>query len=138
VFKRDFKIDRLSSSASIFIRCFKVGSVVVNGQTVTDLIVDGHEWKKLRSVEVGSFLRAGENEISITVSNSVGPPALWFVFECGGVRFVSDTNWQASCLGAAWQSSGLANDAPIIRAGNPLFGSERIAESLRRTWSGLI
>jgi tetratricopeptide (TPR) repeat protein len=138
VFKRDFKIDRLPSTASISIRCFKAGSVAVNGQTVTNLILDGHEWKKLRSVEVGSFLRAGENEISITVSNSVGPPALWFVFECGGVRFGSDTNWQASCLGAAWQSSALANDAPIIRAGNPLFGSERIAESLRRTWPELI
>src|SRR5204863_8744443 len=138
VFKGSFKIDRLPSTADISIRCFKTGYVSVNGQTIPNLILDGREWKKSRSIEITSLLRAGENEVSVTVSNSAGPPALWLVFQCDGVRLGSGTNWQASCLGAAWQGAVIANDPPIVRPGNSLFGSERVGESLRRNWPILL
>jgi len=138
VFKNSFTVDQLPLNASISLRCFKSGSVSINGQTIPDLSLHGREWKKLRSVEIEKLLRKGENEISVTVSNSSGPPALWLVLAIDGRRLGSDSTWHASCLGAAWQKAALAFEPPIVRAGNPLFGRERVVDSLRKAWPTLI
>jgi tetratricopeptide (TPR) repeat protein len=134
VFRRSFVAARPTSTASMLIRCFQSGSVTINGRVVPNLVLDGREWKRRRSVEIGSFLRAGENEISVTVSNSNGPPALSLILEGDGLRLTSDSSWEASCLGAAWQEAGLASETPAVRAGNSLFGRERVGDSLRKVW----
>jgi tetratricopeptide (TPR) repeat protein len=138
IFKKSFRIDRSSSIAIMSIRCFTAGNVTINGQSVSNLILDGSDWKKTRSVDVRTLLRDGENEILVTVTNSAGPPVLWSILQCDGVKIASDSTWQASCLGAAWQNAAFAYDPPIVRPGNPLFGRERIAESLRRNWVALV
>jgi Flp pilus assembly protein TadD len=138
VFKSSFRVDRAPSSASISLRCFRFGAVSINGQTVPNLLLDGRDWKKRQTVGIEKLLRDGENEISVTVSNSTGPPALWFVLAVDGRRLASDSTWQASCLGAAWQKAALAFESPIVRPGNPLFGRERVGESLRKSWPTLI
>jgi tetratricopeptide (TPR) repeat protein len=138
VFKRSFRADRGLVNASVSIRCFKSGSVSINRQAVPDLVLDGRDWKKSRTAEIGNLIRNGENEIVVTVSNSIGPPALWLVLTGEGIKLASDSSWQTSCLGAAWQNAGFAFESPIVRAGNPLFARERVGESLRKGWPMLL
>jgi Flp pilus assembly protein TadD len=138
VFNHSFRVDRAPSNANISIRCFKSGNVSINGQAVPNLTLDSRDWKKLRTVEIEKLLREGENEISVTVSNSTGPPALWLVLTVDGRSLVTDSRWQASCLGAGWQNAALAFEPPIVRAGNPLFGRERLGDSFKKTWPTLI
>lgn len=134
VFKKSFKLEHLPSSATVSVRCFKAGTVTLNGQRVPNLSLDGNDWKKARTVSATELLRQGENEISVKVSNSAGPPVLWLVLQCDGMTVASDSTWQASCLGAVWENAALASAAPAIRAGNPLFGLEQVGESLKKTW----
>ena len=82
--------------------------------------------------------KAGENEISVTVSNSLGPPALWLSLKWDALALRSDPDWQVSLVGAAWQKAVLASEPPAIRPGNQLFGRELMINSLRRTWPGLL
>jgi len=138
VFKSSFRVNRAPSSASVSLRCFKSGSVTINGQTVPNLTLDGRDWKKRQTVGIEKLLKDGENEISVTVSNSTGPPALWLVLAVDGIRLATDSRWQASCLGAAWQKAAFAFEAPIVRPGNPLFGRERVGDSLKKAWPTLI
>jgi tetratricopeptide (TPR) repeat protein len=137
VFNHSFRVDRAPSNASISLRCFRSGNVSINGQAVPNLNLDSH-WKKLRTVEIGNLLREGENEISVTVSNSTGPPALWLALAVDGITLASDSTWDASCLGAAWQKAAFAFEPPLFRPGNPLFGRERVSDSLRKAWPALI
>ncbi len=137
IFKRSFEVQHRPSIAALSIRCFKSGTITINGEAVSGIVLDGSDWKKTRNCGVTGMVREGSNEISVTVSNSVGPPVCWLVLQCDGKKIATDSTWQTSCLGAAWQNAALAVDPPIVRIGNPLFARERMAESLRRTWPGL-
>jgi tetratricopeptide (TPR) repeat protein len=87
---------------------------------------------------VAGFLKAGENEISVTVSNSLGPPALWLSLKWDKQALGSDPEWQVSLVGAAWQKAVLAAEPSAVRPGNPLFGRELVINSLRKTWPTLL
>jgi tetratricopeptide (TPR) repeat protein len=138
VFNHSFRVDRAPSNASISLRCFRSGNVSINGQAVPNLTLDSREWKKRRTVEIEKLLREGENDISVTVSNSTGPPALWLVLTIDERTLASDSTWDTSCLGAARQKAAFAFEPPFVRAGNPLFGRERVSDSLKKAWPALI
>jgi tetratricopeptide (TPR) repeat protein len=134
VFKRSFKLDSAPLASSLSIRCFKACSVSINGQTIRDFVLDASDWKRSHKIEITNLLRKGENEISVTVSNSIGPPALWVSLNCGRTLIASDSKWQASCVGGTWESAALAAARPVLRPGNLLYGLERTKDSLNRVW----
>ncbi|HOC56794.1 MAG TPA: tetratricopeptide repeat protein [Verrucomicrobiota bacterium] len=137
-FRRSFVLAAKPAAATLSVRAFKQGTVRVNGQPVDDLPLREQDWKSRHASDVSRFLKAGENEISVTVSNSLGMPALWLALEGDAPALHSDSDWQVSLVGAVWQNAALASMPPAIRAGNPLFGRERMADSLRRAWPQLL
>jgi tetratricopeptide (TPR) repeat protein len=138
VFRRAFELPTAPSSVKLSVRAFKEGKVSLNGQPVEALRLTPQDWKQVRACEAAKFLHAGQNEISVTVSNSLGPPALWLALEADSRIVASDHEWQVSLLGAAWQNAALASDPLSIRPGNYLFGRETIKDSLRQSWPSLL
>ena len=138
VFHRSFTLTAAPATATLSVRVFKQGIVRLNGRVVDDLLLRGEDWKSRHSSQVASFLQAGQNEISVTVSNSLGPPALWLSLNADALALRSDPDWQVSLLGAAPQKAALASEPPAIRPGNHLFGRERLINSLGATWPGLV
>ena len=76
-FHRSFMLAAAPPRATLLVRAFKQGTVRINGQLVDRLPLRESDWKTPRTSEVAKHLKTGENEISVTVSNSLGPPALW-------------------------------------------------------------
>ena len=103
VFRRSFTLPRAPASAALSVRAFRQGEVRINGQRVDDLLLREQDWKSRHTTEVAKLLKAGENEISVTVSNSLGPPALWLSLKGNALAVPSDADWQVSLVGAAWQ-----------------------------------
>ena len=107
----------------------------INGHVLEELVLDRPDWKTRRTSEVAKFLKAGENEISVTVYQFTrARPRSGFRLEGGALTLHSGSDWQVSLVGAVWQKAALASEPPAIRRGNPLFGRERMLDSLRRTW----
>lgn len=138
VFRRSFTLAAAPASADLSVRAFRHGMVRINGRTVDNVSLAERDWKRRYRTKISGFLRPGENEISVTVSNSLGPPALWLSLKCDTQALNSDPDWQVSLVGAAWQKAVLASEPPAIRPGNPLYGRELMINSLRRTWPGLL
>ncbi len=138
VFRRVWTITSLPPNATLSVRAFRQGQVQINGQSVEGIHLSGQDWKTIQTGDVTRFLRAGENEISVTVTNSLGPPALWLSLNAGNTGLLSDTNWEVSFAGAVWQKAAFASAPPVIRPGNFLFGRERVADSISRTWPVLV
>jgi tetratricopeptide (TPR) repeat protein len=138
VFRRAFTVAQVPPSATLSIRAFRQAAVVINAHPVGELRLSPQEWKHTRTLDVGKYLRPGENQISVTVSNLLGPPALSLALEAPSLRLLTDSAWQVSLLGAVWQPAVPANTRPVIRPGNPLYGQETTAQSLQRTWGTLL
>ncbi len=138
VFRRSFSLKSVPASATLSVRAFRQGAVQINGRLVDKLSLREQDWKARQAGEAAQFLRAGENEISVTVSNSLGPPALWLSLEGGALALHSGADWDVSLAGAEWQKAALASQPPAIRPGNPLFGRERMAASLHEAWPALL
>jgi tetratricopeptide (TPR) repeat protein len=138
VFRRSFTLTAAPATAQLSLRAFQHGEVRINGRVVDQMLLDGRDWKSLRTTDVVTFLKAGENEISVTVSNSLGPPALWLSLTADTLVLNSDPDWQVSLVGAAEQKAVLASATPAVRPGNQLFGRELMVDSLRRAWPALL
>jgi tetratricopeptide (TPR) repeat protein len=138
VFRRSFAVANLPPTAALSVRAFRQGRVAINGETVDSLHLTEHDWKSTRTVDVAKYLRPGQNDISVTVSNLLGPPALSLALQADSAIVLTDQGWQVSLLGAAWQKAVLARDPPVIRPGNPLYGLETVSESLRRAGPNLL
>ncbi|PYJ03138.1 MAG: hypothetical protein DME25_13280 [Verrucomicrobia bacterium] len=50
----------------------------------------------------------------------------------------TDREWEVSLVTGTWQKAAVASDRPAVRPGNSLFGRERMNDSLRRVWPGLV
>jgi 4-amino-4-deoxy-L-arabinose transferase-like glycosyltransferase len=70
----------------------------------------------------------------VSVTNSLGPPALWLRLEAQGTTLTTDEAWQVSLAGATWEYACGASQAFSFSRGNPLYGSELLLDSLRRVW----
>ena len=138
VFRRSFTLTNAPATAKLSARAFKQGMVRINGRPMDNILLREQDWKRRHTSEVAGFLKIGENELSVTVSNSLGPPALWLSLKGDTLALHSDLEWQVSLVGAAWQKAVLAAEPPAIRPGNELFGRELMINSLRQTWPGVL
>jgi hypothetical protein len=138
VFRKSVTVGSVPASAFLSIRAFRRGFVIINGVPIKELSLTGDHWKSPHNCQVAKFLKAGENQISVTVKNERGPPALWLKLNLGGSSFGTDTTWQVSRAGAAWESAAPADQTTVIRPGNYFFGRERTFDSLRRQWKFLL
>jgi hypothetical protein len=121
-FRRSFQLDQAPRSAALTVCSFKRGSILINGKSAGPPIPAGRKWKQSTNVEISGLLKPGTNEISVTVFNETGPPALWLTLTAGKTVLITDETWQASYAGAVWEPASLASRPPQIQRGNPMFG----------------
>jgi len=135
VFRRSFQLSNAPARATLALRAFKSCQVTLNGQPLA--IPVPSNWKTPATFDATRHLRAGENSLAVTVTNSSGPPALWFELTADGFALRSDETWEASCAGSVWQAAWLARRPVPAGTGNPLESTERISSALRRCWPRL-
>jgi Flp pilus assembly protein TadD len=134
VFRRTFSLPSRPGEASLRVRALRQAVVRLNGQVVSFSNPSG-SWKQDSRQDVAALLRPGKNEISVTVSNDRGPAALWLVLECPEVALASDLSWEASRMGATWQSAVLATDPIAYPNLDPDGIGERVGTSLQKVWA---
>ena len=134
VFRHTFTLDTPPARATLTVRAFKSAAVVINGQTPGQLTLAGGKWKLPATADVTGLLRAGTNEISVCVTNSLGPPALWLRLQTDRLLLGSDECWEVSLTGAAWENARRATRPPAIQPGNLLYGGEPTLGSVKRVW----
>ena len=137
VFRGAFRLDAPPAGATLAVRALKSATVVINGQPVPGLNPAGANWKSISTADVSGLIRPGTNDIVVSVTNRLGPPALWLRLQAGGVSLGTDERWQARRMDGEWGNVWRATRPPEIRPGNPLYGGERMPDSVRRVWPAL-
>jgi tetratricopeptide (TPR) repeat protein len=117
VFRRRMTLDTVPAEVDLRIRAFReIQEVRVNGHrldTGEDTSAPSPSWRRERRfVGAAAYLQAGDNDITVTVVNDCGPPALWFQLQGHGCSLGSDAHWDASCAGAAWRPARPAGAVP--------------------------
>jgi tetratricopeptide (TPR) repeat protein len=137
VFQCQFVLTQAPAQARLLLRALTHAQLTLNGRPTP--LNQASSWKTTRAADISAMLRTGTNQLSVTVSNRFGPPALWLAVEDpGGVLLRTGRDWQVSLAGAAWEPAALAADPQPIRPGNDLYGRPRVIESLPRVWPSLI
>ncbi|MDB6110681.1 MAG: Photosystem assembly protein Ycf3 [Pedosphaera sp.] len=129
VFRRSFSLDQVPAQARVTVRALKRFALAINGVPAGGSGVAKLNWKDPTQVEIAGMLRPGTNEISVTVFNSNGPPALWLTLEASGFRLNSGPDWESSLEGAAWRNARPASQPMSVERGNLLFSPEHPAGS---------
>ena len=136
-FRRAFVLPEKPAVALLSWRCFKNGELRVNGTVVPRSGSSSGNWKTTSQSEIGPFLRQGSNEISVTVVNQSGPPALSLELKSGNFLLTSDEAWGVSVSGSNWRSARAASATPKPGKGNTLGMFETTSGALGRCWTWL-
>ena len=133
-FRREFDLDRPPSTATVDLRAFRSATLWINDRRVSDPKSAAGNWRPVQQYDVGRFLRAGQNQITVMVENENGPPALWLRLDAGDVLISTDESWTASLMGAADRPARLASRA--LPAASNETGRYQIsaAEAWRDVW----
>lgn len=132
IFRREFTLDHATQSAQLNVRAAKRVELKVNGARI-DLGAD-RNWKKISTMDVGTFLRTGTNTIEARVFNDNGPPSLWLALDADGARVRTDHSWEASFAGSSWRQAILASEVREPGPGNIIAGGEKTAGALTKVW----
>ena len=112
VFRKTFTLDALPAEANLSVAFDGEVDVAVNGQPVCRATkVPAHNYNlkaskrdlpmtefPIRLIDIGSFLRKGENALEIRAVSNAAVGLLAFVEGQGGkLRLVSNATWQAAC-----------------------------------------
>ena len=136
-FRRDFVLSEKPAAALLSWRCLTNGELHVNGTVVPRSDSSSGNWKTTSQLEIGPFLRQGANEISVTVVNQSGPPALSLELKSGDFLLTSDEAWEVSVSGSNWRAARAASATPRAGKGNELFLLETTSGALGRCWPWL-
>jgi Flp pilus assembly protein TadD len=138
VFRRSFRLEAVPAEARLQVRAYGQCLVTLNGVPVSPEGSPAASWKQPRTWEVARQLRSGDNDIAVTVSNSLGPPALWLVLWTGADAVVSDGSWTVTLAGAVPQGARPAALPLEPDPDGPLTGGEQCVASLRACWPILL
>ena len=136
-FRRAFVLPEKPAAALLSWRCLTNGEVHVNGTVVPRSDSSSGNWKTTSQLEIGTFLRQGTNEISVTVVNQSGPPALSLELKSENFLLTSDEAWEVSVSGSNWRSAQAASVTPRPGKGNELCLLETTSGALGRCWPWL-
>jgi tetratricopeptide (TPR) repeat protein len=136
-FRRAFVLPDKPAAALLSWRCLTNGELQVNGTIVPPPDSSSGNWKTTSQSEIGPFLRQGTNEISVTVVNQSGPPALSLKLKAGNFLLTSDESWEVSVSGSNWRAAQAASVTPKPGKGNELSLFETTGGALRRCWPWL-
>jgi 4-amino-4-deoxy-L-arabinose transferase-like glycosyltransferase len=134
IFKRSFILNTVPDEATINICAFKSATVTLNNQEIDGLKLDGKDWKLPVTASVAKMLHVGTNEISVSVTNSLGPPALWFRLQAGTLSLGSDEQWLSSPTGSYWQNAHRASIPPELPDWSGLKDEMTLSQAIRGVW----
>ncbi len=137
-FTQQLVLESAPASSRLTVRAFREFAVRINGQPVSPFTRAEDNWKSAATADLAGRLRAGTNEISVTVTNPFGPPALWLHLQAGSRTIGSDGQWTVSQMGADEQPARRATEPPAISSWNFPAGSRTTLESVRAIWPGLL
>lgn len=137
LFKRTFFLKTLPDQATVSIRVFKSATAILNGQEIAGLKLDGQGWKQATTLSVAGMLHTGTNEISVTVTNISGPPALWLRLQAGTFSVGTDEQWLSSPTGGHWLNAHDASIPPVIPPYSDFQEKMNPAQAARRVWPEL-
>ena len=124
-FRHSFWLETNQLGSAVISLCSLKHSVLsINGKAIELPIRDLKKWKEPIQCDVAAFLKAGTNEVSVTVVNDEGLPALWLALRVGKKHLESDSTWTASLAGGTWLPARLASEPLLVRPGNPLYARE--------------
>jgi tetratricopeptide (TPR) repeat protein len=136
-FRRAFVLPEKPAAALLSWRCFTNGEIRVNGTVVPRSGSSSGNWKTTSQLDIGTFLHQGTNEISVTVVNQSGPPALSLELKSGNFSLLSDEAWEVSVSGSNWRLARAASATPRPGKGNELDLLETTRGALGRCWPWL-
>src|SRR5262249_26435847 len=109
VFRRAFSVEAVPRVATLQVRAYEQCRVSVNGTRLEEAVPANRNWKQVRTWDVAGQLRPGNNEISVAVTNSQGPPVLWLALTANGQLLSTDEQWQVSLEGAVTRPARFAS-----------------------------
>jgi tetratricopeptide (TPR) repeat protein len=137
VFSRSFSVSASPGSALLQVRADTGCELSINGAPIELANSGKANWKDSQEREIGAYLHPGSNELTVTVTNADGPPALWLTITAPGWSLTTGGEWTASLDGAVKRAAVPARDPLRIRPGNPVYSGERTVDELRRRWPTL-
>lgn len=121
---------RAAGEATLFIN----GQLVYRSEVLGVMPRSPDDWKAVREIKVGPFMRKGRNSIGVTLFNSRGPGLLSLSLEGRGVSLVTGPGWLTTVDEGPARPAALANDvAPHVTASlgeRPLAAAAAHAGSL--------
>jgi hypothetical protein len=136
-FRRAFVLSEKPAAALLSWRCFTNGELHVNSTVIPRSDASSGNWKTTSQLDIGPFLRQGTNEISVTVINRLGPPALSLELKSRNFLLTSDETWEVSVSGSNWRAAQAASVTPRPGKGNELELLETTSGALGRCWPWL-
>jgi tetratricopeptide (TPR) repeat protein len=136
-FRRDFVLPDKPAAALLSWRCMTHGELRINTIVVPPSGASSPNWKTTSQADIAPFLRQGSNQISVTVINQLGPPALSLALKSGEFSLASDESWEVSVSGSDWRAARAAGVTPRPGQGNPLGLFETTGGALERSWPWL-
>ncbi len=133
-FQRSFVLAASPAQAVLTLRAFSEAAVTLNGHPACATASPASNWKSPLTADVTRLLRPGTNVLTVSVTNSAGPPALWLHLQAGPLAVATGEDWQATLAGSDWQPARLATRPPASGPDNPLSDSESTLDSLKRAW----
>jgi tetratricopeptide (TPR) repeat protein len=130
VFRRSVPMPNLPEKASLRIRACDEFSLRIGGRDVDLLEPRDRNWKEYSDFDIRRYLKPGNNEIAIAVSNSNGPPAVWLTLDAGDVHMASDRLWEVSLNGSNFIPAALALEPPASDRTKAVPKGERAWDSL--------
>jgi tetratricopeptide (TPR) repeat protein len=130
VFRRSIFLPTPPASVSLRIRACDEFSVRIDGRDVNWARPPNTNWKDITELDIREYLKSGENGITVTVSNSNGPPALWLTLNAGDVQLASDRQWQVSLNGSGFAPAAPALEPPARERTKAVPRGEATLESL--------
>ena len=145
VFRRSFSLASVPAAATLDVRASRTATILLNGKVVPVGPASDH-WKAESRCDAAAFLRAGSNDLTVTVTNASGPPALWLALSCPETVVVSDRvlagvvgRRHVAAGGPGGRSDPVRQFRPRRRSGTShSFGGESLASvaDLRRHVGG--
>jgi tetratricopeptide (TPR) repeat protein len=133
VFRRSFSLPLAPARAQLRVCAFRTCTIQLNGKPVPARF-DPNHWKQESCFDVRPFLQAGENVLTVTVTNASGPPALWLALSCPESVLASDPSWQVSLAGATWRPAALAADPVPFGNIDPNRQAGQVLPAMAKVW----
>jgi Tfp pilus assembly protein PilF len=138
VFRRLLYLQAVPAEAWLQVRAFGGFRVAVNEADIEFPTDASGAWKQPRALDIAAHLRAGENQLAVTVTNDLGPPILWLTLQGDGWSLASDDQWQVVLAGAPPKPARMALAPVALGAGTLAGEGEGSLASWRARWPMLL